>query len=107
VLEPLRRKLGTPGLNPKPQQGNTNWAAHFRRELQFVDLEVSGAFISRPVSIADVLSLGPGSIVPLKTPTEVTVYIENQPFSSGEHGVLNGNKSIKIKEIMKNETDSA
>ena len=107
VLEPLRRKLGSPGTKPKPQQGNTNWATHFRRELQSVDLEVSGAFMSRPASIAEVLSLCPGSIVPLKTPAEVTVYVENQPFSTGEHGVLNGNKSIKIKEIIRNEIDVA
>jgi len=107
ALEPLRPKLGNPKANSKPQKVNTNWASHFCRELQFVDLEVSGTFISRPVSIAEVLSLGPGSIVPLKTPSEVTVYIENLPFSTGEHGVLNGSKSIKIKEIISNEVDPA
>ena len=106
ALEPFRAKLGNPAAELRPPQGNTDWAAHFRRELQFVDLEISGRFISRPVSIAEVLKLGPGSIVPLRTPTEVTVYIGNQAFSTGEHGALNGNKSIKIKEIIRNERDS-
>ncbi len=105
ALEPLRGKLGNPAAEQKLPRGNTDWAAHFRRELQFVDLEISGRFVSRPATIAEVLKLGPGSIVPLRTPTEVTVFIGNQPFSTGEHGALNGNKSIKIKEIIGDERD--
>lgn len=105
-LEPLRSKLGNSSSADKPPVRNADWEQHFLRELQFVDLEVSGSFMSGPVSIAEVLSLKPGSIVPLKMPTEVTVAIENQAFSYGEHGALNGHKSIKIKEIINHETDS-
>jgi len=107
ALEPLRLKLGSSAAGVKSLQKNTDWEEHFRRELQFVDLEVTGSFMSGHVSIADVLNLKPGSIVPLKMPTDVTVSIENQMFSYGEHGVLNGNKSIKIKEIISNEADTA
>ncbi|MFT4823229.1 MAG: flagellar motor switch protein FliM [Halioglobus sp.] len=99
-IEPLRPKLGSPGLEQKPQPSNSNWEAHFRWQLQAVELEVSGSFTSRDVSIAEVLRLKPGSIVPLKMPTEVNVYVENTPFLLGEHGALNGNKSIKITEMM-------
>lgn len=106
ALEPLRAKLGNPVMEAKPAKGNTDWAAHFRKELQSIELDVSGCFISKPVSIAEVLSLRPGSIVPLRTPTEVTVFIENQSFSTGEHGALNGNKSIKIKEVFNNGHDA-
>lgn len=100
AIEPLRPKLGTPGAEQKPQRGDSNWEAHFRRELQSVELEVSGTFTSRDVSIAEVLNLKPGSIVPLKMPNEVNVCVESRPFSVGEHGALNGNKSIKITEMM-------
>ncbi|MFK8047091.1 MAG: flagellar motor switch protein FliM [Halioglobus sp.] len=99
-IEPLRPKLGTPGIEQKPQQSNSSWEAHFLRELQCVELEVSGSFTSRDVSIAEVLNLKPGSIVPLKMPNEVNVWVENKAFSLGEHGALNGNKSIKITEIL-------
>ncbi len=105
-LEPLRSKLGSSNSADKSPHKNADWEQHFRRELQFIDLEVSGSFVSGPVSIAEVLSLRPGSIVPLKMPTEVTVSIENQAFSYGEHGALNGHKSIKIKEIISHETNS-
>ena len=102
----VQAKLGNPAAELRPPQGNTDWAAHFRRELQFVDPQISGRFISRPVSIAEVLKLGPGSIVPLRTPTEVTVYI-------GEPGVLDGRtrrakrqQVYQDQEIIRNERDS-
>ena len=102
ALEPLRSELGSlsSGLNV---QASADWEEYFRRELLSVDLEVSGLFTSRSVSIGEVLNLKVGSIVPLKTPTDVIVCIEGQPFSSGEHGTLNRCKSIKIKEIFQSE----
>lgn len=107
ALEPMRSKFGSPVPISKSQAKNTDWEKHFRKELQSVDLEVTGSFASGHASIADVLNLKPGSIVPLKMPTDVNVCIENRMFSYGEHGVLNGNKSIKIKEIIGREVDNA
>jgi flagellar motor switch protein FliM len=100
ALEPLRVKLSSAGTLEKPAQGASNWEQHFLQALQGVDVEVVGSFLSEQVSIADVLAFKPGSILPLKMPNEVTVCVENQVFSIGEHGVHNGHKSIKIKEII-------
>jgi flagellar motor switch protein FliM len=107
AMEPLRKKLGISGTDLQPPQTSSHWEAHFRRGLAQVELEVSGVFAPSQVSISEVLNFKPGSIVPLKMPTQVTVFIEGQPFSSGEHGVLNGNKSIKIMEMIKNDVDYA
>lgn len=100
ALEPLRQKLGSLAVEEKSTPKNSDWEQHFLRELQNVTLDVSGRFESGPVSIAEVLALKPGVIVPLKMPSDVTFCIENNVFSLGEHGVLNGNKSIKIKEFI-------
>ena len=107
ALEPLRQKLCSLAEEAVPAQKSSAWEEHFQRELAHVQLEISGTFESGPVSISEVLNLRPGSIVPLKMPTHVAVAVENQPFSLGEHGVLNGNKSIKITEIIKHEPDQA
>jgi len=107
ALEPLRQKLGNFVDEPGQPQKNSDWEQHFLRELQHVRLEVSGSYESGPVSISDVLSLKPGSIVPLKMPLDVAVCVEDMPFSHGEHGVLNGNKSIKITEIIRHESDQS
>ncbi|MFT5484906.1 MAG: flagellar motor switch protein FliM [Halieaceae bacterium] len=107
AIEPLRSKLGSPARSQKLEQGGTNWEAFFREKLLSVDLEVSGLFTSRSVSISELLSLKTGSIVPLKKPTEVTICIESLPFISGEHGALNGKKSIKIKEVFGNSADAS
>ncbi len=99
AFEPLRQKLGISGGNPTAKQGN-DWEGYFRKELLSIDLEIRGVFTTRNVSISEVLSLKQGSIVPLKMPSEVSVWIEGQLISTGEHGVLNGNKSIKIIDML-------
>lgn len=103
ALEPLRQTLGSLAVEVKPQQKNSDWEQHFLRELKQVCLDVSGSFESGHVSISEVLNLKAGMIVPLKMPADVMLCIENVPFYSGEHGVLNGHKSIKIKESIRHD----
>lgn len=98
AMEPLRPKLASASVMPTSR--NTDWEQHFLQELLHVELEVSGAFLSERASIADVLSFKTGTIVPLKMPSEVLVSVEGHTISTGEHGVLNGHKSIKIKEML-------
>lgn len=104
ALEPLRQTLGSLAVEVKPQQKNSDWEQHFVRELNQVKLDVSGSFDSGHVSISEVLNLKAGTIVPLKMPADVTLCIENVPFYTGEHGVLNGNKSIKIKDTIRHDS---
>jgi flagellar motor switch protein FliM len=40
-------------------------------------------------------------------PTDVVLCIEGQPYCLGEHGALNGKKSIKIKKIFEREAGSS
>jgi flagellar motor switch protein FliM len=105
-IEPLKPRLGSP-VAITPAQTGTNWEHYFRKELLSVDLDVSGLYSSKNVSIADVLNLKEGSIVPLKVPTDVVLCIEGQPYCLGEHGALNGKKSIKIKKIFEREGETS
>ncbi len=105
-IEPLKPRLGS-SVSIKPEQAGANWEHYFRKELLSVDLDVSGLYSSKNVSIAEVLKLKVGSIVPLKVPTDVVLCIEGQPYCLGEHGALNGKKSIKIKKIFEREAGSS
>ncbi|MCB1667003.1 MAG: FliM/FliN family flagellar motor switch protein [Porticoccaceae bacterium] len=104
ALEPLRGKLGDPAKKPSPRQSDKSWENYFRNELLGVDIEVSGLFASRQASLGDVLAFQMGSIVPLKPPSDVAVCIDGQPFSSGEYGVANGHKAIRIKEVFSSDS---
>lgn len=105
-IEPMKARLGGREIAVKPAQSGATWENYFRKELLSVDLDISGLFSSKNVNISEVLNLRPGSIVPLKVPTDVMLCIEGQPFCLGEHGALNGKKSIKIKEIFNYEDGS-
>ena len=106
-VEPLKSRLGSPALAFKTDQSGVSWEGYFRKELLSVSLDVSGVYTSKNVSIGEVLSLRSGSIVPLKMPTDVTLCIDGRPFCTGEHGALNGKKSIKVKEIFDSEAGSS
>ena len=105
-IEPLKPRLGSPAAM-ESESPKENWEGYFRKELLSVDVDVSGLYSSKNVSIAEVLNLKEGSIVPLKVPTDVVLCIEGEPYCMGEHGALNGKKSIKIKEIFERESGSS
>lgn len=100
MLEPIRSKLGNLAESTQPRQGGADWEQNIRSELPSVELEVSAQFTSGVVTIAQILGLKKGAIVPLKGPSEVTICVEGRPFCHGEHGAFNGKKSVKITQLM-------
>lgn len=100
LLEPVRQKLASTATKAPARQGSADWETHIRGKLPTIELEVSAAFTSGTVSIAEILGLKKGSIIPLSGPNEVLMYVEGSPFCSGVHGAFNGNKSVKVTELL-------
>lgn len=105
LLEPVRQKLASSVANVQKRPGNADWEAYIRSKLPSVELEVSAAFTSGTVSIAEILGLKKGSVIPLSGPNEVQVYVEGSQFCSGVHGAFNGNKSVKVTELLMSPMD--
>tara|TARA_R110002110_G_C13470513_1_gene720889 strand:- start:125306 stop:126295 length:990 start_codon:yes stop_codon:yes gene_type:complete len=106
LLEPLRPKLGSPSAALPAPGANTDWREHILAGLPSVELDISATFSSEVVSIAQILGLKRGAIVPLKAPSHVTVSIEGEPFCHGEYGALRGKKSIKITDFLQQLPDA-
>jgi flagellar motor switch protein FliM len=51
--------------------------------------------------VKDVMELKAGDIIPFDMPDEVTLIAEDIPVFRGEYGMSNGNRAIKIKEVIK------
>ena len=103
AIEPLKNRLGNPAAGQASKADVPGWEDFFRRELLSVELEISGVFTSRNMSLSEVMGLRKGAVVPLAAPTAVTLCIEGAPFCVGEHGAMNGRKSIKIKQVLKHD----
>ncbi|PHQ57978.1 MAG: hypothetical protein COA29_02310 [Porticoccus sp.] len=104
AIEPLKNRLGNPAAGQTSKTDVPGWEAFFRRELLSVELEVSGVFTSKNMSLSDVMRLRKGVVIPLAAPTAVTLCIEGAPFCVGEHGAMSGRKSIKIKQVLKHDS---
>ena len=99
LLEPVRQKLASTTTKVPARQGSADWETHIRGKLPSIELEVSAAFTSGQLA-SPKFWLEKGSVIPLSGPNEVTMYVEGSPFCSGVHGAFNGNKSVKVSELL-------
>ncbi|WP_461516057.1 flagellar motor switch protein FliM [Porticoccus sp.] len=107
AIESIKARLeGTKEPEGSPEGDTSGWAHHFRKELMSIDVVVSGQIGCRTMSLAEILNLRQGSIVPLSSPTDVTLYVEDEAFCSGEYGGASGKKSIKIRGLVNDDSRS-
>lgn len=95
ALEPIRSRLSNAIL--KEGEGFVqNWEQHLRSEMANICLNVNGILATADISISRIMGLKPGDVLPLQMGETATLCAEDTPFAIGEHGTLNGSKSIKI-----------
>lgn len=95
ALEPIRSRLSHAIL--KEGEGYVkNWEQHLRKELNDISLTVSGVLATTDISISRIMGLKAGDVLPLNTNDGAVLCAENTPFAQGEHGAINGSKSVKI-----------
>ncbi len=98
ALEPIRSRLSHAIL--KEGEGYVkNWEQHLRREMDEVSLTVSGVLATAEVSISRIMGLKVGDVLPIKMSEGTLLYAECTPIAHGEHGAINGSKSVKITEF--------
>ena len=107
AIESIKHRLE--GIK-EPEEGamadTSGWAHHFRKELMSIDVEVSGQIGCRSMSLAEILRLRQGCIIALSSPTDVTLYVEEEAFCTGEYGAISGKKSIKIRGLANDDSRS-
>lgn len=94
MLEPIRELLdaGTQGDDVNVDQ---RWSRTVREEMKFAKVEISSSMVKTKMSIADVLNLNTGDIVPIEMPDMVTVSAANTPIFRGVIGHSNGKNAVQ------------
>ncbi|WP_461520236.1 flagellar motor switch protein FliM [Porticoccus sp.] len=107
AIESIKARLeGTKEPEGGSEVDTSGWSHHFRKELMSIDVSVSGQIGCRTMSLAEILNLRQGSIVSLSSPTDVTLYVEDEAFCTGEYGAISGKKSIKIRGLVNDDSRS-
>jgi flagellar motor switch protein FliM len=100
MLEPIREILDA-GVQSDRNEVDDRWLISLREEMKMAEVEIHSSLTTVTLPVKDVMELKAGDIIPFDMPDEVTLIAEDIPVFRGEYGMSNGNRAIKIKEVIK------
>jgi flagellar motor switch protein FliM len=99
ALEPLREVLDA-GAQGERSQNDGRWAVALREEIEECDVDLTTVFGRGSMSLADLINLRPGDVVPCDFQGGVTVYAEDVPILRGGFGVSRGQMAVQVNERL-------
>ncbi len=99
MLEPIRELLDA-GVQSDVSERDERWAHALREDIKSAEVNLSATLTEARMSLADVVKLKAGDVIPIEMPELVTVRAEDIPVFRGKYGVHDNNMAIKIVEQM-------
>lgn len=100
MIEPIRDLLSA-GVQSDVTDIDRRWIKSLRDEIFEANVEVKGVLTEIEMSLADMVDLKPGDIIPFDMPDKVMLETEDVPLFKGTLGVSRGNAAVKIVERVK------
>ena len=99
ALAPHQLRFAPPRKQQEVPDEQASWAPFFRRELPRLEVEVVARLASRPIALAELLSLSRGSVVPLPAPGDVALQVEGVTLAAGRYGSFEGMKAVQLERL--------
>ncbi|MBK1674868.1 flagellar motor switch protein FliM [Ectothiorhodospira shaposhnikovii] len=100
MIEPIREQLDT-GLQSDRADVDDRWVKALREELKVVQVELTAKLTETELTVAEMINLQPGDIIPVEIPDLLTIRAEGIPVFRGKFGVSEGFNAIKITEPIR------
>ncbi len=100
MLEPLRDVLDA-GVQSDRAEHDERWMHALREEIDDADVEISTLLGRSALSLAEVLNLKPGDVIPCDFTGKVTLLAETVPMFRGTFGLSRGQQAVKIDERIR------
>jgi flagellar motor switch protein FliM len=99
TLEPLRSLLdASAGERGEKDEG---WLTQLREEIEDAEVELKTLLGHSSVTLADLLNLKPGDILPCDFSGKVTLLADDLPLFRGSFGLSRGQQAIKVEQRMR------
>lgn len=95
MLEPLRDVLDA-GIQSDRVEHDERWLHSLRDEIDDAEIEISSVLGRSSVSLADLLNLKAGDVLPCDFAGQVTLLAESVPVFRGSFGLSRGQQAVKI-----------
>ena len=96
MLEPIREQLDAGMSSDRTEEVDDRWIRSLHDEIKGAEVEISSVLAEQQLSIADVINMKPGDIIPFEMPEEVTIFAEKIAILRGSVGVSNDQVALKI-----------
>jgi flagellar motor switch protein FliM len=100
MVEPLREQLDS-GMTSDRIEVDERWAHSMKEEIDDAEVEVSTVLGRAQITLAELLNLKPGDIVPCDFAGKVTILAESVPVFRGSFGVSRGQQAVKVEERVR------
>jgi flagellar motor switch protein FliM len=95
VIEPIKDLLET-GTHSDRNSKFSHWQNQLKGTLREVRLGLKANLVETSISLADVLTLRPGDVIPVDVPEQVALCVEGIPMFRGAYGISRGRNSIML-----------
>ena len=106
MVEPIRAVLDA-GVQSDRNEVDDRWTRSLREEMKASEVEVSSRLATARLTVRQVMEMKAGDILPIKMPETVSLRANGVPVMYGKYGVSNGNKAIKVTEVIRQQQDES
>jgi flagellar motor switch protein FliM len=100
MIEPLREILDA-GVASDRIEKDERWSICMREELEDADVELTTLLGRSSLSLAELVNLKPGDVLPCDFNGKVTIFAEDVPILRGSYGVSRGQQAVKIEDRVR------
>jgi len=100
MVEPIREILDA-GVQSDRNETDERWVLALREDMKEAQVNMTTTLLEVTLSLADVLKIKPGDIIPVDLPEKSVLKVEDIPVFRGKYGVHQGMNAVKITEPIK------
>ena len=100
MIEPLREILDA-GVASDRVEKDERWPVCLREEIEDADVELTTLLGKASISLAELLNMKPGDVLPCDFTGKVTLLAEEVPIFRGSFGLSRGQQAVKVEEKIR------
>lgn len=100
MIEPIKDLLTSP-LHGENLGGDKRWVTMMTQQIQSAEVEVVANLSTRKMTVADLLALKVGDVLPINIPETIEGQVDNIPVMACRYGVFNGQYALKVEKLVR------
>lgn len=106
MVEPIRDILYS-SLQGDRMEADKRWVRLLKRQVQSAEIELVANLGQAQLSLAQVMQLGAGDVIPIDIPEHVVATVDGVPVMECQYGAFNGQFALRVHRMISHARDEA